>query len=169
MALFNQLYQFKGKHAEMVRKIVDAFGGNTVCRNIDVFYISAVFGLWQHRRADIDSETSIEPAKIDPEQMVRFNDEIEYFFHLVMLSDENYCKSIKVRTDKAFRYDATSESSQRDEIHFTQIVLGGLEFFYEQIVENTNSPNDIFCNLRDVVNSFYDEFGEINEDEFYAK
>ena len=169
MALFNQLYQFKGKHAEMVRKIVDAFGGNTICRNIDVFYISTVFGLWQHRKADIDSASSIEPAKIDPEQMVRFNDEIEYFFHLAMLSDENYCKSIKVRTDKAFRYEVSSESSKRDEVHFTQIVLGGLEFFYEQIVENANSSNDVFYNLREVVNSFYDLFGEIREDEFYAK
>lgn len=165
MALFNQLYQFKGKHAEMVRKTVHKLGGNTVCRNIDVFFISIVLGLSHNRRADVDTNTSVEPAKIDPEQMVRFNDQVEYFYRLVMLSDKKYCFDAKERGDKAFRYNPESEECKKDEIHFTRVVLGGLEVLYEYIIDKTLYEEDIFNNIKDFIENYTSTTTDISEDD----
>ena len=151
MALFNQLYQIKGKHADMVRKLKEKLG----CRNLDIFFISIVLGMWQQKKVNIDETPEIEPAKIDPEQMVRFNSDIEYFYELMLLSDEKYCPVAKKRVDRAFRYKGTSEG-ERDESHFTKVMLGGLEYLYENVIENTNSTEDIFNNIYELLEMFND-------------
>lgn len=149
MALFNQLYQIKGLHAEKVRKLTELLS----CRNIDVFYISIVLGLWQNLSANVDNDSKIEPAKIDPEQMIRYGREIEYFYELVMLNDKKGSVSLKERINKAFRIRGT-EAAGSDEERFTQIMLGGLDFFYDSIVENTNSKEDIFNNICELIQTY---------------
>jgi len=149
MALFNQLYQIKGYHADMVRKITEALG----CRNIDVFYISIVLGLWKELHVKVDNDTKIEPAKIDPEQMIRYGRDIEYFYELVMMNDKSGSTPLKERVDKAFRNKGT-EKAVPDEERFTQVMLGGLEFFYKNIVENTNSKEDLFNNICELAQAY---------------
>ncbi len=161
MALFNQLYQIKGKHADMVRELKKCLGGDS-CRNLDIFYISIVLGLWQNLRTNVDDSPKIEPAKIDSEQMVRYNSDIEYLYELVMLSDTRYCPSPKERANKAFRYKGT-DKAERDEEHFTQVMLGGLEFLYDSVAQNTSSPEDVFNNIYDLVEGF-DLANDISED-----
>lgn len=146
MAIFNQLFQVKGKHADMMRDLTERLS----CRNLDVFYISIVLGLAQNRAAKIDDGARIEPAKIDPEQMVRFNDDIQFFYRLVMLSDKNYCVSEKTRCDKAFRQN----ENEKDEEHFVQTMLGGLEFLHERIVKDSAGQSDTFNNVLDLVSDF---------------
>ena len=46
-------------------------------------------------------------------------------------------------------------------------MLGGLEFFYEQIVENTSSRPDIFENIFSLVDSYNDLTENITEDALY--
>ncbi len=166
MAIFNQLFQIKGKHANMVRELKDKLGGIS-CRNINIFYISIVLGLTQNRHAEIDNDVKIEPAKIDPEQMIRFDDDIEFLFRLVMLSDTNYCISAQKRADKAFRYKDDG-SCEKDEIHFVKTMLGGLEFFYEQVAQNTASTADVFNNIYDLVDFYNCLSEEITEDSLYS-
>lgn len=139
MALFNQTFEVKGKHANMMRKLVEKLN----CRNLDVFYISIVMGLWQNKRVSPDADNKIEPAKIDSEQMVRFNSDIEFLYQLVMLSDKSYEISDKTRVDKAFR-DIGKPNVIKDEERFVSYLLGGLEFLYEQIAETTASDEDVF-------------------------
>ena len=149
MALFNQLYQIKGSHADKVRKITEMTG----CRNIDVFYISIVLGLWQRCDAKVDNNSKIEPAKIDPEQMVRYGQDIEYLYELVMLNDKDKVVPLKDRINKAFRNKGT-ENALRDEERFTEIMLGGLDFFYENVIKDTNSKEDVFNNIFDLVEAY---------------
>lgn len=165
MAIFNQLFLIKGKHANMMRELKEKIGNE--CRNIDIFYISIVLGLTQNRHAEIDSDVKIEPAKIDPEQMIRYGDDIEFLYRLVMLSDTNYCISSQKRADKAFRYK-NDGSCEKDEIHFVQTMLGGLEFFYEQVAKNTASTADVFNNIYELVDSYNDMSEEITEDSLYS-
>lgn len=165
MAIFNQLFQIKGKHASMMKELKEKIGGE--CRNIDIFYISIILGLTQSRHANVDNDTKIEPAKIDPEQMIKYDDNIQFLYRLVMLSDTNYCVSAKNRADKAFRYKANETTFEKDEIHFVSTMLGGLEFFYEQIVENTFSRPDIFENIFSLVDSYNDLTENITEDALY--
>jgi hypothetical protein len=149
MALFNQLYQIKGLHADMVRKITDVTG----CRNIDVFYISLVLGLWQGRSVEPDNESKIEPAKIDPEQMIRYGQDIEYLYELVMMNDKSSSISLKERVDKAFKIKGT-DKAEKDEARFTSIMLGGLEFLYNNVIENTTSKEDIFNNICELIQTY---------------
>lgn len=146
MALFNHTYEIKGKHADLIRTLTSQNVLN--CRNIDVVYISLALGISRGLSSKIDSKTKIESAKIDSEQMVRFNDDFEFYYRLLLLSDERYCPSAKERCDKAFRYIGT-EKAEKDEIHFTQTMLGGLEFLYSQIAENTSSKKNVFNNISD--------------------
>jgi hypothetical protein len=46
-------------------------------------------------------------------------------------------------------------------------MLGGLEFFYEQIVNGAVSKNDIFSNCFDLVDSYNDRTEWITEDTLY--
>lgn len=149
MVLFNQLYQIKGLHADMVRKITDVTG----CRNIDVFYISLVLGLWQGRSVEPDNESKIEPAKIDPEQMIRYGQDIEYLYELVMMNDKSSSISLKERVDKAFKIKGT-DKAEKDEARFTSIMLGGLEFLYNNVIENTTSKEDIFNNICELIQTY---------------
>lgn len=152
MALFNHTYEIKGKHAEYMRKLQAPEALN--CRNIDVLFMSIALGISRGLKADVDdSKKRIEPAKIDSEQMVRFADTIEFFYKLLLLSDKKYCSKTKERCNKAFKTIQTSEA-EKDEFHFTRVMLGGLEFLYEQIVENTSSKKDVFNNVCDFVDTF---------------
>lgn len=164
MAIFNQLFQVKGKHALMMKELKEKIGGE--CRNIDIFYISIILGLTQNRHAVIDNDTKIEPAKIDPEQMIKYDDEIQFLYRLVMLSDTNYCISAKNRSDKAFRYKPEG-SFEKDENYFVSTMLGGLEFLYEQIAANTSGRTDVFENIFSLVDSYNDLTEDITEDSLY--
>ncbi len=164
MAIFNQLFQIKGKHASMMKELKEKIGGD--CRNIDIFYISIILGLTQNRHANVDNDTKIEPAKIDPEQMIKYDDNIQFLYRLVMLADTNYCISAKNRADKAFRYKP-EESFEKDENHFISTMLGGLEFFYDQIATNVSGRSDIFENIFSLVDSYNDLTENITEDVLY--
>lgn len=148
MALFNHTYEIKGKHAEYVRKLADA---NVLdCRNIDIVFMSLAIGISESLKAEIDTKTEVESAKIDSEQMVRFNDNFEFYYRLLFLSDESYCPSAEERCNKVFRYIGT-EKAEKDELYFTQVMLGGLEKLYFQIAENLvfTKKSNVFANKTD--------------------
>lgn len=148
MSFFTKTFEFKGKHAEMVRTLADVNALN--CKNVEVFLMSISLGIARNLKSKIDNSSTNVQATILAEQMVGHSDNIEYFYKLLMLSDETYCPSAEERCNKAFRYLGTDEA-ERDEKHFTEVLLGGLEFLYSQIMENTTSKNDIFKNICDFV------------------
>ncbi len=148
MSFFNRTFEFKGKHAEMVRKLTDSEALN--CNNIDIFILSLSLGITKGLKADPETDSKLETAKVLSEQMVNYIDDIQYFYKLLMLTDKNYCSSAEERCNKAFRYIET-DKAEKDEKYFTKVLIGGLEYLYEQIIENTTSKNDIFKNICDFV------------------
>lgn len=160
-SVFNQLFQIRGKHADMMRRLTSILG----CRNLDVFYLSIVLGLEYRRTAPEDSGTkNIEPAKIDPEQMIKYNDEIQFFYRMVLLADDDYCPSAQRRMDKAFRDDIDSKES--DERHFVEVMLGGLECLHEQIKRYSTSTDKsgLFYSLYELLDNFHAKHPDITED-----
>lgn len=151
MNFFNRTLEIKGKHADMIRKLTNADALN--CDNIEIFIICISIGINRGLKAEIDPDSKSTNVKILSEQMVNHSDEIDFFYKLLMLSDSKYCPSSEERCNKAFRYIGT-ELGQKDENHFIKTMLGGLEFLYEQIMENTSSRNDIFNNICDFVETF---------------
>ncbi len=160
-SIFMQLFQIKGKHAEMIRNSADALS----CRNLDIFYLAIILGLEYKRIASVDLNTEIKPAKIDPEQMIRYNDDIQFFYRMVMLADKDYCPSAQTRMDKAFRDDV--QTKEKDEEHFVEVMLGGLEFLNEKIkISATSDKKGLFYCLYDMIKEFNDKHPNITEDSF---
>ena len=164
-SIFMQLFQIKGKHAEMIRNLADVLS----CRNLDIFYLAIVLGLEYKRTANIDLNTEkVQPAKIDPEQMIRYNDDIQFFYKMVMLADKDYCPSAQTRMDKAFRDDI--QTKEEDETHFIKVMLGGLEFLNERIkLTTTPDKKGLFYRLYDMIEEFKDKHQNITEDSFVSK
>lgn len=148
MSLFNQTMEIKGKYAELVRTLASEKYLN--CRNVDILLMGIAVGISKKLKADPDTSTKTEPAKIDVEQIFKNRDDIEYFYKLLMLTDSKYCSSPKERCNKAFRYIETDKGIN-DELYFMKVLFGGIEFLHEQIVENTSNKNDIFNNIIDFV------------------
>lgn len=160
-SIFNQLFQIKGKHAEIMRQLTSILG----CRNLDVFYLSIVLGLEYRKTAQEDFETkNIEPAKIDPEQMIKYNDDIQFFYRMVLLADDDYCPSAQRRMDKAFRDDIDSKES--DERHFVEVMLGGLECLHEQIkrYSTLTDKSGLFNSLYELLDNFHAKHPDITEE-----
>lgn len=159
-SVFNQLFQIKGKHAEMVRCLTQILG----CRNLDVFYLSIVLGLEYHRRAEIDLKTKdVEPVKIDAEQMIRYDDDIQFFFRMVLLADVDCCPSAQKRMDKAFRDD--SDSRENDEQHFVEVLLGGVEYLNEAIGKiQPSDKSAVFYSLYELLDNFQAKHPDITEE-----
>lgn len=158
--IFNQLFQIRGKHADMMRQLTNILG----CRNLDVFYLSIVLGLEYRKTAPVDSETkNVEPAKIDPEQMIKYNDDIQFFYRMVLLADDEYCPSAQKRMDKAFRDDIDSKES--DERHFVEVMLGGLEYLREKIeTYSLVGKSGLFYSLYELLCNFHAKHPDITED-----
>lgn len=161
--IFMQLFQIKGQHAEMIRNLASTLS----CRNLDIFYLAIVLGLEYKRTASIDLNTEIQPAKIDPEQMIRYNDDIQFFYRMVMLADNDYCPSAQTRMDKAFRDDI--QTKEKDEEHFVKVMLGGLEFLNEKIkIPTLPDKKELFYSLYDMIEKFKDKHPNITEDSFIS-
>lgn len=162
-SIFMQLFQIKGKHAEMIRNLAETLS----CRNLDIFYLAIVLGLEYKRTASIDLNTEIQPAKIDPEQMIRYNDDIQFFYRMVMLADKDYCPSAQTRMDKAFRDDV--QAKEKDEEHFVEVLLGGLEFLNEKIkISTTSDKKGLFYCLCEMIEEFKNKHPNITEDSFIS-
>lgn len=159
-SIFNQLFQIRGKHAKAMRNLTQILS----CRNLDVFYLAIVLGLEYHRRADVDMETKdVEPVKIDAEQMIRYDDDIQFFFRMVLLADADYCPSAQKRMDKAFRDD--SESREKDERHFVEVMLGGVEYLDEKIGKIQSSDKSaLFYSLYEILEVFQEKYAGITEE-----
>ncbi len=164
-SIFMQLFQIKGRHAEMIRNLADVLS----CRNLDIFYLAIVLGIEYKRSADIDLNTEkVQPAKIDSQQMISHNDDIQFFYRMVMLADKDYCPSAQARMDKAFRDDIQTKDD--DEKHFIKVMLGGLEFLNEKIkLTTTPDKKGLFYYLYDMIEEFKNKHPNITEDSFISK
>ncbi len=162
-SIFYKTFLIRGKHANMVRDMTAKLD----CRNVDVFYISIVLGLEYKKSAQEDCDSSIEPAKIDAEQMNRLDEDIQFLYRLTLLADEDYCPSAQKRSDKAFRSDA--ETMVQDQKHFVQVFLGGLEFFHEKIQAKPDDSESVFGDLWKLVENFHDKHPGIKEEDFLEK
>ncbi len=163
-SIFMQLFQIKGKHAEIIQHLAVTLS----CRNLDIFYLAIVLGLEYKRIANIDLDTKMQPAKIDPEQMIRHNDDIQFFYRMVMLADKDYCPSAQTRMDKAFRDDV--QTKEKDEEHFVKVMLGGLEFLNEKIKQATTpDKKGLFYSLYEMIEEFKNKHPNITEDSFIPK
>ncbi|MCG0276145.1 MAG: hypothetical protein L5655_08300 [Thermosediminibacteraceae bacterium] len=148
--LFSRDYSFRGKHALYVEKLKEKL----FSRDIDVYIIAPVLGVYYKRTASVDN-TDDKTEKILTEQLVRERRKLEFAYKLVLLCDEKYTKyeNLEERIKRVF---SNKEEIIKENMKiFNEYVLGGVEILYEKIIEE--NEEDSIEGFKKFANDFIDE------------
>lgn len=144
-------FQFKGKHADYVRKLTSELDTRTKFKifqyNVDVLIFAPIVGMIYGRKGNLDNNNSINPIKINYQQLTSRSSALDYNKELILLLNKKETVDINERINKAFRYiydnkEETKDKKNECEKEYLEYVLGGVEILFEKIMEN-NSPRDI--------------------------
>lgn len=156
--MFDKQYRFTGTHAQMVNDLTAVFDESSNSklfeRNLDVYMNAPLVGFIYKRKGIKNSDSKIKDQNVFPEQLINNSDTLEYVFRLILLLDDEYEPDKEARLDKAFKFFGKDE---RDLSLFDEYVLGGVEFFHEKLIQNSNKPADYVDHLFD----FLEDFNEI--------
>lgn len=158
--MFDKEYSFRGRHAEMVRRLTAEFDSQhhqLFARNIDVYMVAPVIGFMYNRRADLDKGP--ESTKIFPEQLLNERNTLLFVYRLIVLLDKDHEPGLDERIDKAFRYYYT-ERAIPDEERFEQYVRGGVEVLHEKLLTDIRSQDDYLQNLCDFLEEFDQRYNQ---------
>lgn len=158
--MFDKQYRFFGSHAEKVNALTAVFDNAAKSklfdRNLDVYINASLVGFLYKRKGQKDSNSSISPQNIFPEQMINASDKLKYNLRLILLLDVANEPDSEKRLDKAFRHFGSEE----DLALFDQYVLGGVEVLYEKLVEGPSDPASFVNRMFDFTEEFHERFNE---------
>lgn len=152
--MFDGYYYFYGKHAKMVKEFVGKFDAdlnfNMFSRNIDVYKVAPLIGFLFDKRSKPDK--SGENTSIFAEQII--NERSDFIFNLKLIVF-NYKKkefSLKERIERIKEIDNHQNINEFLEL-YDEFVLGGLEFLYQMLIEDSNHDiNNILNNISLLLN-----------------
>lgn len=160
-------FQFKGKHADYVRKLTSELDTRTKFKifqyNVDVLIFAPIVGMIYGRKANVDTDNSINPIKINYQQLTSRSSVLDYNKELILLLNKKDSIDVNERINKAFRYiydnkEETKYKKEECEKEYLEYVLGGVEVVFEKIMEN-NSPRDI----DDYIDNLFEFVSDIKE------
>ena len=165
--MFDKQYRFTGTHAEKVNALTAIFDEAAKAklfeRNLDVYINAPIVGFLHKRKKKKNTNTDIADQSVFPEQMINNSELLKYIFRLILLLDTEYEPSEEKRMDKAFKHLGEDES---DLALFDAYVLGGVEIFYEKLIEGISDPAEYVNRMYDFVEEFHERFnaGKSNQD-----
>ena len=165
--MFDKQYRFTGTHAEKVNALTAIFDEAAKAklfeRNLDVYINAPIVGFLHKRKGVKNTNTDIADQSVFPEQMINNSELLKYIFRLILLLDTEYEPSEEKRMDKAFKHLGEDES---DLALFDAYVLGGVEIFYEKLIEGISHPAEYVNRMYDFVEEFHERFnaGKSNQD-----
>lgn len=152
--MFDKEYTFKGRHAEIVKKLTNKFDekNSLFLRNLDVYLLAPIVGFLYNKKSELDTN---EPhTKIFVEQLVSVYDNLLFNYRMIVLLDKNNEKDFEKRIDNAFR----KYNSEENEIElFESYVRGGLEVLEEKLL-STHTVDDYINNLYDFLEDIDDRY-----------
>lgn len=159
--MFDKEYRFKGKHAEMVKRLVgnldSKIGKGFFSTNADVYLVAPIIGFMYQRKAPEDKESN-ENTKIFTEKMLKIRKNCIFNYRLIMLEYEKNDCDIEERTRRAFKLDANDkERAKYDEI-YEDFVRGGIEVLYEKIIGDGQTVEDFLENLTDFLEEYNNRY-----------
>ena len=170
--MFDKQYRFRGRHAQRVGALTQAFDNNSKAqlfsRNVDVYTTAPLIGFLYGRKAEQDniknSETNeVYNVNVMGDRVIYSQEELIFNFRLIMLLDKQYEPDEDKRIDKAFRHMGQDPN---DEERFDSYVRGGVDVLYEKLVEGSTGPEDYINNLYDFVEDFHEKFNaEVSREE----
>ena len=129
-------------------------------RNIDVMFAAALIGFRQHKLGE--AETSADAKKtILNEQILKNSSTIQFIYRTIVLLDNSIENSSEEKLKIAFAESTTShdtskittdEQSEKYEKLFYNYILGGIEYLYDNLINNGES-NPIE-NIRTIIEDF---------------
>jgi hypothetical protein len=160
--MFNNEYNFTGKHADYVRSLVTQNESNAekkpFMHNWQLYLVAPVVGFLYKRKAEIDTNKSIKPTSIFPDQLIQRKSDFEFVYKLIMLLDRKKESDFNKRISKAFN-EINTDAAASDEELYNKYVLGGVEVLYESIIQNLDADLEkILSNLLSFVCNFNDEY-----------
>ena len=144
-------FQFKGKHADYVRKLTSEIDTRTKFKifqyNVDVLVLAPIVGMIYGRSSSIDNDNSINSVKINYQQLTNRSSSINYNKELILLLNRRENIDINERINRAFRYiydekEEMKAKKEECEKEYIEYVLGGVEVLFEKIMIN-NDPKNI--------------------------
>lgn len=165
--MFDKQYRFTGTHAKMVSDLTAVFDDSSKStlfeHNYDVYINAPLIGFLYKKRGVKNTNSGIADQNVFPEQVIKYSDQLQYVFRLILLLDSDYEPDEGKRLDKAFRFFGKDEEDLK---RFDEYVLGGVEVLYEKLIKNATKPSEYIDNLFDFLEDFNDMFndGITNED-----
>lgn len=162
--MFDKEYVFKGKHAEMVKRLTAKFDEKNhqlFKYNVDVYRMAPIVGFLYGRKAEIDKSSS-ENTKIFSDAFTKPREtELRLVYEIVNLLSAKSEKTIDDRIDSVFRFYGMDKAKENEE-NFEQYVLGGIEILYEKLIEKSD---DYVRNLYDFMEEFDNRYKNIMTDD----
>lgn len=159
--MFDKEYVFRGKHAEMVKRLTakldDSVGRSLFKTNYDVYAIAPVVGLMYNRKAELDKgKADFDTTKIFRDKMIDEKEQLVFNYRLIMMQALKGKKTLEERTEIAFKLDDNDEARRPYDELYDSYVRGGVEIIYDKIFTGQESTDDIIKNM-------YTFFEEVNE------
>lgn len=154
--MFDKEYVFRGKHADMVKRLTGSLGSNIKKSffetNYDVYLIAPLVGYLYQRRAKVEKGED-NTTKIFADKMMNEKDNTVYNYRILMLM-QNKDKPQDELTRIVFKLDNDDEARKQYDELFNEYVLGGVEVLYEKIFGEDSELEDYLMNMY----NFLDEF-----------
>ena len=158
--MFDQIYTFKGKHADMVIQLTNPIGpklsGKIFETNYDLYAVAPLIGYLYNRKAPIDKSTDTN-TKIFRDKMMDESENLKYNYRLLMLLC-NKNKDPEERTRIAFKLDNNDEERKEFDDLYDDYVRGGVEVIYEHIFEDADDVDGYLMNLYEFIDDINNRY-----------
>ena len=164
--MFDKEYVFRGKHAEMVKRLTgkldDSVNRALFKTNYDVYAVAPVLGLLYNEKAELDKGTAdSDITKIFRDKLMDEKDQLVFNYRLIMMSAFKGEKSLEERVEIAFKLDDNDEARKPYDELYDSYVRGGVEILYNKIFSDGDTTDDKIKNmyefLEEVYNRYYNE------------
>lgn len=170
---FYKEINFKGSHARKVRilAITGRAKDDTLFvpfkRYVDVLLLAPIVGFLQDKKSPADNETDQNGAEYSasvlPDTMIKESSKLKFIYQVIMLNDDTYEKDVKKRIDKAFKHVA---EDKEDRELFLSYVRGGIDFLYDELIENQKTSTEKLGALLGFIKDFEDRFkSDLSQDD----
>lgn len=158
--MFDKEYVFRGKHAEMVKRLTgkldDSVGSGLFKTNYTVYIIAPIIGYMYNNKAELDKGDT--DTKILKGEMLDHKEQFIYNYRLIMMHALKDEKPLEERVRIAFKLDDNDEERKPYDELFDSYVRGGVEILYNKIFTDADSTDDKIKNLYEFLEEIYNRY-----------
>lgn len=141
--LFEKEYVFRGKYADMVKRMLakesDRIGRGFFETNYQIYLVAPLVGWAYQQRGKVDKSTD-NTTKIFPETITKNRQDLLFTYHTIMaLYWKERGKSREELMEIVFGLDEKDEERKECDAIYNSYVLGGVEILYNKILKEKDA------------------------------